>query len=156
MQLTLFILSLLFRWIAIPWMQSELDKWVNIRNNTASRANTKKVLPHGIPAMIRQKPEQYNAVNFKVKAQLFNVCKGLTYFHRFLSQPISLTAWKMNTHLGITQYFNWLHLFLTNTLPRIILVLALRQLPLKLSGLYISRYYSAFRRVIHKLMSLLT
>lgn len=61
-----FFNSLLFRWIAIPWIQDELDKWVLLRNRTAPRANKHKVLPHGIPAIIRQKPEQFNVLDFKV------------------------------------------------------------------------------------------
>jgi hypothetical protein len=58
--------SLVFRWLAIPWLQSELDKWVTIRNRTLPRADTKKVLPHGIPELMREKPEQFGALNFKV------------------------------------------------------------------------------------------
>ncbi|EDR02202.1 uncharacterized protein LACBIDRAFT_332541 [Laccaria bicolor S238N-H82] len=58
--------SLVFRWLAIPWLQSELDKWVIVRNRTPPRANTKKVLPHGIPELMREKPEQFGALNFKI------------------------------------------------------------------------------------------
>ena len=58
--------SLVFRWLAIPWLQSELDKWVIVRNRTLPRANTKKVLPHGIPELMREKPEQFGALDFKV------------------------------------------------------------------------------------------
>ena len=58
--------SLVFRWLAILWLQSELDKWVIVRNRTLPRANTKKVLPHGIPELMREKPEQFGALDFKV------------------------------------------------------------------------------------------
>ena len=58
--------SLVFHWLAIPWLQSELDKWVIVRNRTLPRANTKKVLPHGIPELMREKPEQFGALDFKV------------------------------------------------------------------------------------------
>jgi len=58
--------SLVFRWIAIPWIQSELDRWMFLRNNTAPRSDTKKVLPHGIPFLIRDKPQNYNTLDFKV------------------------------------------------------------------------------------------
>ena len=60
------VISLLFRWLAIPWLQSELDAWVVIRNRTAPRADRKKLLPHGIPELIRQKPEKYSVLDFKV------------------------------------------------------------------------------------------
>lgn len=62
----IFFFSLVFRWLAIPWLQSELDKWVTIRNRTLPRADTKKVLPHGIPELMREKPEQFGALDFKV------------------------------------------------------------------------------------------
>jgi hypothetical protein len=58
--------NLVFRWLAIPWLQSELDKWVTIRNRTLPRADTKKVLPHGIPELMREKPEQFGALDFKI------------------------------------------------------------------------------------------
>lgn len=58
--------SLVFRWIAIPWLQDEIDKWVLTRNRTAPRADNKKILPHGPPELIRSKPEHYGAVDFKV------------------------------------------------------------------------------------------
>lgn len=58
--------SLVFRWLAIPWLQSELDKWIIMCNRSASWSNTKKVLPHGIPELMWQKPEQYDIVNFEV------------------------------------------------------------------------------------------
>ena len=62
----LFFISLVFCWLAIPWLQSELDKWVTIRNRTRPRSDTKKVLPHGIPELMREKPEQFGAIDFKV------------------------------------------------------------------------------------------
>ena len=51
---------MVFRWLAIPWIQNALDRWIILRNRTALRSNTKKVLPHGIPELIQQKPEQFN------------------------------------------------------------------------------------------------
>ncbi|KAF8236380.1 hypothetical protein L208DRAFT_650161 [Tricholoma matsutake] len=29
---------LLFHWVAIPWLQAEIDKWVNFKNKTAPHA----------------------------------------------------------------------------------------------------------------------
>ena len=59
-------ISLIFQWLAIPWLQSELDGWIALRNRTAPQSDKRKVLPHGIPEMIRQKPENYNVLDFKV------------------------------------------------------------------------------------------
>ena len=58
--------SLVFRWLAIPWLQAEIDEWVRIKNRGAPRAVKHKVLPHGIPALIRGKPHHFNALDFKV------------------------------------------------------------------------------------------
>ena len=60
------VISLLFRWLAIPWLQSELDAWIVLCNRTAPRADKKKLLPHGIPELIRQKPEKYSVLDFKI------------------------------------------------------------------------------------------
>jgi hypothetical protein len=51
--------SLIFRWLAIPWIQAELDPWVLQRNRTAPRADKNKILPHGIPEIIREQPQLY-------------------------------------------------------------------------------------------------
>ena len=61
-----FSISLVFRWLAIPWIQAELDEWVMLRNRTAPRADRNKILPHGIPELIRNKPEKYGTLDFKV------------------------------------------------------------------------------------------
>jgi len=58
--------SLVFRWLAIPWLQAEIDEWVRIKNRSAPRADKNKILPHGIPSIIRAKPHKYNALDFKV------------------------------------------------------------------------------------------
>ena len=58
--------SLLFRWIAIPWLQTEVDHWVTLKNKSAPRASRHKILPHGIPALIREHPSDFNAVDFKI------------------------------------------------------------------------------------------
>ncbi|KAF8871142.1 hypothetical protein BD779DRAFT_1405737, partial [Infundibulicybe gibba] len=51
---------LVFRWLAIPWIQSELDKWVSVQNRSAVRG--KETLLHGIPELIRHKPEKFGAI----------------------------------------------------------------------------------------------
>ncbi|VDC06453.1 unnamed protein product [Peniophora sp. CBMAI 1063] len=58
--------QMLFRRLAIPWLQDELDRWVDQKNSTARRANKYKVLPHGIPDLIFDSPEDYGATDFKI------------------------------------------------------------------------------------------
>ncbi|KAH7904511.1 hypothetical protein BJ138DRAFT_1019057 [Hygrophoropsis aurantiaca] len=55
-----------FRWLAIPWIQAELDEYAYHRNHNPPRADKNKILPHGIPAMIRSKPTQFQSLDFKV------------------------------------------------------------------------------------------
>jgi hypothetical protein len=63
-------LSLVFRWLAIPWIQAEIDQWVLHRNLNAPRADKHKILPHGIPDLIRAKPHMYGSFDFKVSLSL--------------------------------------------------------------------------------------
>ncbi|KAJ6581597.1 hypothetical protein B0H19DRAFT_1251786 [Mycena capillaripes] len=58
--------KLVFRWLAIPWLQKELDKWVRIHNLSPHRADKHKVLLHGIPNMITSKPEMSGTRDYKV------------------------------------------------------------------------------------------
>ena len=58
--------SLVFRWLAIPWIQAELDEWVTLRNRTAPQADKNKILPHGILELIQEKPHLYGTHDFKV------------------------------------------------------------------------------------------
>ncbi len=60
--------SLVFHWIAIPWLQAEIDKWVQMYNSSPRRANKNKLLPHGIPDLIHQKPERFKSKNFQVES----------------------------------------------------------------------------------------
>ncbi|KAG1884748.1 hypothetical protein F4604DRAFT_1878695 [Suillus subluteus] len=55
-----------FRWLAIPWLQAELDGWAHCRNHNAPCRDKNKILPHGIPAIIRMKPREFNSLDFKV------------------------------------------------------------------------------------------
>ncbi|KAM6501138.1 hypothetical protein JOM56_004152 [Amanita muscaria] len=58
--------NLVFRWLAIPFIQAELDEWRVLRNRTAPRKNKHKILPHGIPEIIRHKPDKFGARDFKI------------------------------------------------------------------------------------------
>jgi len=62
--------SLVFRWLAIPWIQAELDSWVFQRNFTAPCADKNKILPHGVPAIIRSNPSWFGSFDFKVSQYL--------------------------------------------------------------------------------------
>ena len=58
--------SLTFRWLAIPFLQEELDQYVKLHNTTRRRANKKKVLPHGIPEQMLRLPKSVGVLDFKV------------------------------------------------------------------------------------------
>ncbi|KAG6370171.1 hypothetical protein JVT61DRAFT_12318 [Boletus reticuloceps] len=58
--------QMVFRWLFIPWLQEELDAYVDRVNNTSKRCDRKKVLPHGIPSLIHTSAEDYGALDFKV------------------------------------------------------------------------------------------
>ncbi|KAJ7605177.1 hypothetical protein FB45DRAFT_682230, partial [Roridomyces roridus] len=60
--------SLVFRWVFIPWLQAEIDNYVNRVNTTAKRADRNKILPHGVPNDIFQYPDDYGALDFKIMA----------------------------------------------------------------------------------------
>ncbi|KAH7906201.1 hypothetical protein BJ138DRAFT_1117789 [Hygrophoropsis aurantiaca] len=57
---------LVFLWLAIPWIQEEIDHWVERRNTTPRRSDRNKVLPPGIPAIIHTQPQRFNAYDFKI------------------------------------------------------------------------------------------
>ncbi|KAJ7079727.1 hypothetical protein B0H15DRAFT_787815 [Mycena belliarum] len=58
--------NLVFRWIAIPFVQVQLDLWVVHRNQTKPRKDRNKVTPHGIPELLRAKPDFFGIVDFKI------------------------------------------------------------------------------------------
>ena len=60
---------LIFRRLAIPWLQAELDVWVSWFNTTRRRASRKKTLPQGVPAMIAENPGHYGHQDLKVSAR---------------------------------------------------------------------------------------
>jgi hypothetical protein len=58
--------SLTFQWLAIPFVQHELDLYTTMHNTTTRRSNKHKVLPHGIPQQMFQYPSTVDSYDFKV------------------------------------------------------------------------------------------
>ncbi|KAL0562592.1 hypothetical protein V5O48_019493, partial [Marasmius crinis-equi] len=59
--------KLTFQWLAIPFLQRQMDAYLNMRNSTPRRANRRKILPAGVPNHIFQSPENFmNAKDFTV------------------------------------------------------------------------------------------
>ena len=56
----------MFRWLAIPFVQGELDSYLFQHNESIPRANHHKILPHGAPHDIFHFPADYNALDYKV------------------------------------------------------------------------------------------
>src|SRR5438132_262347 len=85
---------LVFRWIFIPWIQSELDRWVERINNTRKRPDRNKILPHGPPNDIYSSPERYGALDFKVQVQISLVLASSKTFDRSRSslKPLRMCA----------------------------------------------------------------
>ncbi|THU81378.1 hypothetical protein K435DRAFT_693705, partial [Dendrothele bispora CBS 962.96] len=67
------IFSNVFKWVAIPWFQSELDAYAKLHNSTKRRAQRNKILPHGPPDDIEEHPHRYNALDFKVSMSCTSV-----------------------------------------------------------------------------------
>ncbi|CAK5282523.1 unnamed protein product, partial [Mycena citricolor] len=59
--------ALVFRWVFIPWLQSELDAYRHRINNSGKRLDRNKILPHGVPTHMLAHPEEYAALDFKVQ-----------------------------------------------------------------------------------------
>jgi len=57
---------LVFRWLAIPWLQQEADSYVYNHNTSRRRASRHKILPNGIPDATFENPELVDARDFKV------------------------------------------------------------------------------------------
>ncbi|KZT52387.1 hypothetical protein CALCODRAFT_531300, partial [Calocera cornea HHB12733] len=55
-----------FRWLAVPFMQAELDDYVRIHNTTRPRADKNKLLPHGVPEHILEHPQRFGARDYRV------------------------------------------------------------------------------------------
>lgn len=60
---------LVFLWLFIPWLQQELDAYVDRVNHTAKRRDRNKVLPHGVPELIHGSPADFGALDFKASLQ---------------------------------------------------------------------------------------
>ncbi|KAG2743521.1 hypothetical protein P692DRAFT_20878373 [Suillus brevipes Sb2] len=60
---------MVFCWVFIPWLQRELDAYWDRMNNTAKRRDRNKVLPHGVPNLIYNSPEDFGALDFKITAE---------------------------------------------------------------------------------------
>ncbi|KAG8722538.1 hypothetical protein FRC09_006114 [Ceratobasidium sp. 395] len=58
--------ALLFRWLFVPWVQSELDAIRNMFNNFRKRSDKNKILPQGRPSTIFESPEISGSKDFKV------------------------------------------------------------------------------------------
>ncbi|KAJ7199908.1 hypothetical protein GGX14DRAFT_572338 [Mycena pura] len=69
----------LFRWLAIPWLQRELDEWRSLFNATKRRASKHKILPQGIPDQIRSHPRRFNLDNYMVSVppELFDEMEAI-------------------------------------------------------------------------------
>lgn len=61
-----YLFRLVFRFVFIPWLQAELDAWVQMYNSRAKRKNRNSILPRGIPDLIFANPAAYHSVDLKV------------------------------------------------------------------------------------------
>jgi hypothetical protein len=58
---------MIFRWLAVPWMQRELDSYTTMFNTTKKRRDKNKLLPQGArPEDMFLQPEMVNVRDFKV------------------------------------------------------------------------------------------
>jgi hypothetical protein len=57
---------MVFHFVFIPWLQMELDKYAFCYNRSAKRADTKSLLPRGLPEVIFQSPEGFDLRDYKV------------------------------------------------------------------------------------------
>ncbi|GBE90060.1 hypothetical protein SCP_1800820 [Sparassis crispa] len=58
--------KLVFIYLAISWLQAELDAFMKRLNSSPRHADKTKILPHRIPDLITAKPEKYNTRDFKI------------------------------------------------------------------------------------------
>ena len=58
---------LLLRWVIIPWLQCEMDRFHDHFNNTRKCQDKHKVLPQGVPNHIYENPEAYDGLDFKAR-----------------------------------------------------------------------------------------
>ena len=60
-------IRLVFRWLAIPWLQEEANSYVYSNNTSRRRANPQKMVPNGIPDAIYENPEIVDALDYQVR-----------------------------------------------------------------------------------------
>ncbi|KAG2029735.1 hypothetical protein BDR03DRAFT_1018013 [Suillus americanus] len=70
---------MVFCWVFIPWLQQELNVYRDQVNNTTKRRDHNKVLPHGVPNLIYDSPEDFGALDFKVSIDR----EGIDYIQNF-------------------------------------------------------------------------
>jgi hypothetical protein len=94
---------LVFRWLAIPWLQKEADSYVYDHNTSRRRASGRKILPNGVPDVMFENPESVDARDFKVKCfdQTFYV---LILFCRSLFQTHCSRTPKVSGHQPLTPF----------------------------------------------------
>ena len=61
---------LVFRWLAIPWLQKAANSYVYDHNTSRRRANRRKALPNEVPDVMFENPEVVNALDFKVSQHI--------------------------------------------------------------------------------------
>ncbi|KZT53393.1 hypothetical protein CALCODRAFT_440209, partial [Calocera cornea HHB12733] len=59
--------SLVFYWLFIPYLQSELDCWVHSVNYSSKRHDKNKILPQGRPQLIFEHATRFGTLDFGVK-----------------------------------------------------------------------------------------
>ncbi|KAK0232496.1 hypothetical protein EDD85DRAFT_736188, partial [Armillaria nabsnona] len=53
-------------YIFILWLQNELDEYI-VKNNTIKKRHNQKVAcPNGVPLLVEQAPEHFDAKDYKV------------------------------------------------------------------------------------------
>ncbi|KAG6369383.1 hypothetical protein JVT61DRAFT_14911 [Boletus reticuloceps] len=57
---------MVFCWIFIPWLQGELDGYKDWVNRSQKCRDQNKILPHSMPELIHESPQEYGTLNFKV------------------------------------------------------------------------------------------
>lgn len=106
--LNLTIYRLVFLWLAVPWLQTELDHVRHEYNRTPRRANKNKVLPQTRPPeYIRKNPHKFDIRDFKVCSHLDDHNRDINYDDRSLYQKSSCKRWRTNGPPQIMRCSSW-------------------------------------------------
>lgn len=62
---------MVFQWLAIPWLQAEIDAFVARYNMTKPRYNRRVLAPHGAPDLIFENPNLFDTLDFIVSDMSF-------------------------------------------------------------------------------------